>query len=127
MARSPIRRGFAPGLVDYKKGCTRLETASDKVYQLIIHGRWFSRGTSASSTTKTSRHDIVEVLLKVKLSTKIQIQSHGENKLCFDDISFILDKHTEFEFCCAMFANWNKINIPINIPVAALGNFISII
>jgi hypothetical protein len=39
---SPIRRGFAPGFVNYKKRCTRLATASDKVYQLLAHGRWFS-------------------------------------------------------------------------------------
>ena len=40
---SPIRRGFAPSFVNYKKGCTRLAAASDKVYQLLAHGRWFSR------------------------------------------------------------------------------------
>ena len=28
---SPIRRGFAPGFVNYKKGCTRLAAASDNV------------------------------------------------------------------------------------------------
>jgi hypothetical protein len=33
---------------------------------------WFSPGTSASSTTKTSRHDIAEILLKVALNTKNQ-------------------------------------------------------
>jgi hypothetical protein len=38
--------------------------ASDKVYQLPAHGRWFS---PASSTTKTGRHDIAEILLKVAL------------------------------------------------------------
>jgi hypothetical protein len=27
---SPIRRGFAPSFVNYKKGCTRLVAASDK-------------------------------------------------------------------------------------------------
>jgi hypothetical protein len=43
--------------------------ASDKVYQLLAHGRWFSPGTPASSTTKTSRHDIAEILLKVALNT----------------------------------------------------------
>jgi hypothetical protein len=42
---SRIRRGFVPGFVDYKKGCTRLAAASDKVYQLLAHGRWFSLGT----------------------------------------------------------------------------------
>ena len=36
---SQIRRGFAPGFVNYKKGCTRLAAASDKVYQLFTHGR----------------------------------------------------------------------------------------
>ena len=34
---------------------------------------WFSLGTLASSTTKTGRHDITEILLKVALSTKNQI------------------------------------------------------
>jgi len=58
-----------PGFVNYKEGCTRLAVASDKVYQLLTHGRWFSPGTLASSTTKTGRHDITEILLKVALNT----------------------------------------------------------
>ena len=53
-------------------GCTRLAAASDKVYQLLAHGRWFSPGTPASSTTKTGRHDIAEILLRVALNTKNQ-------------------------------------------------------
>jgi hypothetical protein len=56
-----------PGFVNYTKGCTRLAAASDKVYQLLAHGQWFSTGTPASSTTKTGRHDIAEILLKVAL------------------------------------------------------------
>ena len=44
-------------------------SASDKVYQLLAHGRWFSPGTPASSTTKTGRYDIAEILLKVALNT----------------------------------------------------------
>jgi hypothetical protein len=36
-----------------QKGCTRLAGASDKVYQMLANGRWFSPGTPASSTTKT--------------------------------------------------------------------------
>ena len=43
-----------------QKRCTRLAVACDKVYQLLAHGRWFSPGTPASSTTKTGRHDIAE-------------------------------------------------------------------
>ena len=54
------------------KGCTRLAIASDKVYQLLAHGRWFSPGTPASSTIKTSRHDIAKILLKMALNTKNQ-------------------------------------------------------
>ena len=56
-----------------QKGCIRLVAASDKVYQLLAHGRWFSPGTPASSTTKTGHHDIAEILLKVALNTKKSI------------------------------------------------------
>jgi hypothetical protein len=38
--------------------------------------RWFSPDTPASSTTKTGRHDIAVILLKVALNTKFQIQIH---------------------------------------------------
>jgi hypothetical protein len=76
------------GFVNYKKGCTRLAATSDKVYQLLVHGRWFSLGTPASSTTKTGCHDIAEILLKVTLNTKNQIKSNllkkgGEGGLSF--------------------------------------------
>ena len=54
-------------LCKLQKGCTRLAATSDKVYQLLAHGRWFSTGTPGSSTSKTGRHDIVEILLKVAL------------------------------------------------------------
>jgi hypothetical protein len=50
-------------LCKLQKGCIRLTSANDKVYQLLAHGRWFSPCTSASSTTKTGRHDIAEILL----------------------------------------------------------------
>jgi hypothetical protein len=56
-----------PSFVNYKKECTCLAAVSDKVYQLLAHGRWFSPGTPASSTTKTGCHDIAEILLKVAL------------------------------------------------------------
>jgi hypothetical protein len=44
-------------LCKLQKGCTRLAAASDKIYQLLAHDRWFS---PASSITKTGRHDIDE-------------------------------------------------------------------
>jgi hypothetical protein len=43
---------------------------------LLAHGRWFSPGTAASSTIKTGRHDIAEILLKLALNTKNQIKSN---------------------------------------------------
>jgi hypothetical protein len=39
---------------------------------LLAHGLWFS---PASSTTKTGRHDIAEILLKVPLNAINQIKS----------------------------------------------------
>jgi hypothetical protein len=53
-----------------QKGRIRLAAASDKVYQLLVHGRWFS---PASSTTKTGLHDITEILLEVAFNTKTSI------------------------------------------------------
>ena len=72
---STILRGF----VIYKKRCTRLAATSDKVYQLHAHGRWFSPGIPASSTTTTGRHDIAEILLKVALNTKNQSINYVQN------------------------------------------------
>ena len=46
----------------------------------FAHGRRFSPGTPASSTTKTGRHDIAEILLKVALNTNNQL-----NQLCIKE------------------------------------------
>jgi hypothetical protein len=49
-------------------------TLCNKVRQWLATGKWFSPGTPVSSTNKTDRHDITEILLKVALyqtSTKI--------------------------------------------------------
>jgi hypothetical protein len=56
-------------LCKLQKWCTRLAAASNKVYQLLARGQWFSPGTPAFSTTKPGRHDIAEILLKVALNT----------------------------------------------------------
>jgi len=63
-------------LCKLQKQCTRLAAASDKAYQLLAHGRRFFPGTPASSITKTGRHDIAEILLKVALNTNNQIKSN---------------------------------------------------
>jgi len=64
--------------VNFKKGCTRLAATNDKAYQVLAHGWWFSPGTPASSTTKTGRHDIAEILLKVAL--KHQNSNSNQNQ-----------------------------------------------
>ena len=75
-------------LCKLQKWCTRLAAASDKACQLLAHDRWFSPGTPASSTTKTGRHDIAEILLKEALNPKNKswvcchrrtFYSHGSN------------------------------------------------
>ena len=51
---------------------------------MFAHCRWFHPYTPASATTKTGRHDIAEILSKVALNTKNQINHHyihDENKL----------------------------------------------
>jgi hypothetical protein len=40
---------------------------------VLATGRWFSPGAQVSSTNKTDRHDITEILLKVALITKTLI------------------------------------------------------
>jgi hypothetical protein len=64
--------GCFPPLLSPRQRARLCTATSDKVYQLLAHGWWFSPGTPASSTTKTGRHDIAEILLKVALNTKDQ-------------------------------------------------------
>jgi hypothetical protein len=52
---------------------------------LVARGRWFSPGTPASSTTKTGRNEIAEILLKVALNTKNKIKNQiGKDTLLFE-------------------------------------------
>ena len=44
-------------------------TLCDQVCQWLATGLWFSPGPPISSTYKTDRHDITEILLKVALNT----------------------------------------------------------
>ena len=67
--------GLRPALYITKR-VHSTRSASDKVYQLLTHGRWFS---PVSSTTQSGRHDIAKILLKVALNTINQIKS---NHLC---------------------------------------------
>jgi hypothetical protein len=61
-----------------------LAAASEKVYQLLAHGRWFSPGTPVSSTNKTDRCEITEILLKVVLNTIIITVTMSQFQLPYD-------------------------------------------
>jgi hypothetical protein len=51
-------------------------TLCDKVCQWLVTGRWFSPCTPVSSTNKTDRHNITEIMLKVALNT-INLKPYG--------------------------------------------------
>ena len=62
---SPLRCEFEPGSGEvYSIQHYVMKFVSD-----LRHGRWFSPGPPVSSTNKTDRHDITEILLKVVLNT----------------------------------------------------------
>ena len=54
----------------------RCTTLCDKVCQWLATGQWFFPGSSVSSTDKTDRHDIAEILFKVALNTIKQTNKH---------------------------------------------------
>ena len=51
--------------------CVLDTTLCDKVCKWLAACRWISRSTGVSSTNKTDRHDIIEILLKVSLNNRI--------------------------------------------------------
>ena len=57
----------------------RCTTLCDKICLELETGRWFSPGPLVSSTNKTDRHDITEILLKVALNTN---HHHHFHKSC---------------------------------------------
>jgi hypothetical protein len=60
---------FALSFVNYKKGCTRLAAARDKVYQLLVQGRWFSPGIPAS---------VFHLRLDIRVTPEIQLDFSDE-------------------------------------------------
>ena len=81
--RIPLRRGVL------------VTTLCDKVCQWLSTGRWFSPCTPVSSTNKTDRHNITEILLEVALNTI----APNPNTLIFMYIEW------------SMFCSWGKLSI----------------
>ena len=55
---------------------TRCTTLCDKFCRWLAAARWFSSCPPVSSTNKTDRHDITEILVKVALGTTKQTSKH---------------------------------------------------
>jgi hypothetical protein len=77
--------------------CVLDTTLCDKVSHWLTAARWFSSGTPVSSTNRTDRHDITEILFKVALNTitPIDITSVSTNLLSYfgtllEDVVFYL-------------------------------------
>ena len=62
----------------------RFATLCDRVCLRLATGRWFSPGPPVSSTNKSDRHDIAEILLKVALNTINQINQKIEKSNYLD-------------------------------------------
>ena len=60
-------------------------TLCDKVCQWFAAGRWFSWGTSVSSTNKNDHHNITEILLKVVFNTITLTPIILWRKFCISD------------------------------------------
>ena len=55
----------------------RCTTLCDKVCQWLATGLWFSPDTPISSTNKTERHDVTEILFNMALNTIKQTNKHS--------------------------------------------------
>ena len=55
---------------------TRCTILCDTICRWLAATRWFSPDPQVSSTNKTDRHDITEILVKVALSTTKQTNKH---------------------------------------------------
>jgi hypothetical protein len=69
--------------------CTKL---CYTVCQWLATGRWFSLGPPVSSTNKTDRHDITEILLKMALNAIKQnpILVHSTNTVVYFDCKTLI-------------------------------------
>jgi hypothetical protein len=69
---SPIRRGFVPGFVNYKKGCTRLTAASDKLTSCLSMVGGSLRVLQLLPPLKLVAMILLKVVLKCQNSYQIQ-------------------------------------------------------
>ena len=73
---SPIRRGFALGFVNYKKGALDSQPQVIKITSCLPMIGCSLRVLLVLLPLKSGHHDIAEILLKVALNTKNKIKSN---------------------------------------------------
>ena len=102
-----------------KVRCTIL---CDKVCQWLATGRWFSQGPPVSSTNKTDRHDIAEVLLKVALNTTKLNKTFGlvHSKEKIFEVS--ANQKQELSMTGTLFASGIFVEVLTNIIPARIGS-----
>jgi hypothetical protein len=76
----------------------RCKTLCDKVFRGLATDRWFSPGLPVSSTNKTDRHEINEILLKVALSTIKQTVSVHDYGFTISMVSCSRHLYSRFVF-----------------------------
>ena len=89
-------------------------TLWDKVCHWLAVGRWFSPGTSVSSTNKTDGHDITETLLKASLNT---INQPNQTTTMF---TTTYDK-------CSLYSRWSNEVLVIVLRLLCCSNFSSFV
>jgi hypothetical protein len=77
----------------------RCTTLCDKVCQRLSTGQWFSTGPPISSTDKTDRHGITEILLKVAFYTIKQTDIYLQYSECKSPCMTSQYKHGHNEKC----------------------------
>ena len=73
-----LTNNITPDFVNYRKGAF---DSQPQVIKFTSYLPMVLSGTPASSTTKTGRHHIAEILLKVALNTINQIKSNLTNNV----------------------------------------------
>jgi hypothetical protein len=94
----------------------RCTTLCDKVCQWLATGRWFSPDPPVSSTNKTDRHDIAEILLKMVLNTIKQTNKYTDT-ICFRLLEAVCDNlewlvihwQTRYHSGLPLFVQWSHI------------------
>jgi hypothetical protein len=73
---------------------------NSQLFPILVYWRrtWFSPGTQVSSTNKTDRHDITEILLKMALNTIIPIEEEQISKCYWFDIMLEIKNLRKFLF-----------------------------